>query len=158
MEIITMKTSDVLPYLRNAKKHNETQINNVAQSIKEFGFTQPIVVDKDNNIIIGHCRTLAAQKLGIEEIPVVKMEDLTPEQANKLRLLDNKLNESEWDIGLLSEDIPSLNFEGFDINWGISDLTDLSDEFLNSLYGDKEDKSKEPKKIQCPHCGEWFEQ
>ena len=158
MEIITMKTSDVLPYLRNAKKHNETQINNVAQSIKEFGFTQPIVVDKDNNIIIGHCRTLAAQKLGIEEIPVVKMEDLTPEQANKLRLLDNKLNESEWDIGLLSEDIPTLNFEGFDINWGISDLTDLSDEFLNSLYGDKEDKSKEPKKIQCPHCGEWFEQ
>ena len=158
MEIITMKTSDVLPYLRNSKKHNETQINNVAQSIKEFGFTQPIVVDKDNNIIIGHCRTLAAQKLGIEEIPVVKMEDLTPEQANKLRLLDNKLNESEWDIGLLSEDIPSLNFEGFDINWGISDLTDLSDEFLNSLYSDKEDKSKEPKKIQCPHCGEWFEQ
>ena len=158
MKIITMKTSDVLPYLRNAKKHNETQINNVAQSIKEFGFTQPIVVDKDNNIIIGHCRTLAAQKLGIEEIPVVKMEDLTPEQANKLRLLDNKLNESEWDIGLLSEDIPSLNFEGFDINWGISDLTDLSDEFLNSLYSDKEDKSKEPKKIQCPHCGEWFEQ
>ena len=158
MEIITMKTSDVLPYLRNAKKHNETQINNVAQSIKEFGFTQPIVVDKDNNIIIGHCRTLAAQKLGIDEIPVVKMEDLTPEQANKLRLLDNKLNESEWDIGLLIEDIPTLNFEGFDINWGISDLTGLSDEFLNSLYSDKEDKSKEPKKIQCPHCGEWFEQ
>ena len=94
MDIKTMKLVDLIPYMRNAKKHDKIQIDNVAASIKEFGIIQPIVVDKDNNIIIGHCRALACKKLKIKEVPVVKLEDLTPEEANKLRLLDNKLNES----------------------------------------------------------------
>lgn len=119
MTIIEMELKDVIPYARNAKKHDKKQIDNVAESIKQFGFAQPVVVDKDNNIIIGHCRCLAAKKLKIKTIPVVKMEDLSPEEANKLRLLDNKLNESEWDFDLLSEDIPALDFTGFEIDWNI---------------------------------------
>ena len=98
MNIEQISLADLIPYIRNAKKHDKTQIDNVAQSIKEFGIVQPIVVDKDNNIIIGHCRALACKKLKIKTVPVVKLEDLTPEEANKLRLLDNKLNESEWDF------------------------------------------------------------
>ena len=119
MEIKQMKVGDLVPYLRNAKKHDQAQIDNVAQSIKEFGIVQPIVVDKDNNIIIGHCRLLACKKLKLREVPVVKLEDLTPEEANKLRLLDNKLNESEWDFGLLAEDIPVLDFNNYEIDWAL---------------------------------------
>lgn len=115
-KIITVLTDDLVPYNRNAKKHNKKQIDNVAKSISEFGMVQPIVVDKDNNIIIGHCRLQACKKLKIKEVPVVKLEDLTAEEANKLRLLDNKLNESDWDFELLAEDIPDIDFTGYDVD------------------------------------------
>lgn len=121
MEIKNMKLGDLIPYMRNAKKHDKKQIDNVSRSIKEFGIVQPIVVDKDNNIIIGHCRALACKQLKMREVPVVKLEDLTPEEANKLRLLDNKLNESEWDFELLAEDIPDLDFDGYDLDWGLEE-------------------------------------
>ena len=117
MNIEQISLADLIPYIRNAKKHDRTQIDNVAQSIKEFGIVQPIVVDKDNNIIIGHCRALACKKLKIKTVPVVKLEDLTPEEANKLRLLDNKLNESEWDFEFMADDVPELDFSDYDIDW-----------------------------------------
>lgn len=119
MKIENMKIKDIYPYQRNAKKHDQVQIDNVAESIRQFGMVQPIVIDKDNNVIIGHCRLLACKKLKMREVPTVKLEDLTPEEANKLRLLDNKLNESEWDMELLEEDVKELNFDGFTLDWGI---------------------------------------
>ena len=136
---IKLKTSsalvaDLVPYARNAKKHDQKQIDNVAQSISEFGMVQPIVIDCDNNVIIGHCRLLACKKLKIKEVPVVKMEDLTPEQANKLRLLDNKLNESEWDFDLLTEDIPEIDFDGYDLDW---DLPGLDEEEPDEVVEDE---------------------
>lgn len=109
----------VKPYARNAKKHDETQIANVAESIKQFGWQQPIVCDADGVIIIGHCRFLAAKKLGLKKVPVKTVDNLSEEQVKKLRALDNKLNESEWDFDLLAEDIGELDFSGFDIDWGI---------------------------------------
>ena len=125
MKIYDISIDKIVPFDRNAKKHDETQVANVAESIKQFGFAQPLVVDKDNILIIGHCRLLAAQRLGLEKVPVLKMDELTPEQVDKLRLLDNKLNESEWDYELLKEDIPALDFSGFDIDWGITELEDI---------------------------------
>lgn len=119
MKVENMKIGDIYPYQRNAKKHDQIQIDNVAESIKQFGMVQPIVIDKDNNVIIGHCRLLACKKLKMREVPTVKLEDLTPEEANKLRLLDNKLNESEWDMELLEQDVKELNFDGFTIDWGL---------------------------------------
>jgi len=124
MQIEDLAIKDLKPYERNAKKHDETQIKNVMESIKQFGFAQPLVVDKDNVVIIGHCRLIAAKRLKLETVPVLRMEDLTDEQAQKLRLLDNKLNESEWDMDLLAEDIPLLDFSDFDIDWGLPDLDD----------------------------------
>lgn len=108
----------VKPYARNAKKHDETQIANVAESIKQFGWQQPIVCDADGVIIIGHCRLLAAKKLWLKKVPVKTVDSLSEEQVKKLRALDNKLNESEWDFDLLAEDIGELDFSGFDIDWG----------------------------------------
>lgn len=126
MNIENIAIKDIKPYERNAKKHDERQIKNVMQSIKNYGIVQPLVVDKDNVLIIGHCRLIAAKRLKLKEVPVVRMDELTQEQVDKLRLLDNKLNESEWDFDLLAEDIPTLDFSDFDIDWGLSD--DIEDE------------------------------
>lgn len=117
MNIEYMNITDLKPYEKNAKKHDEKQIENVMQSIKEFGFAQPLVVDKDNVLIIGHCRLIASKRLKLKDVPVVRMDELTQEQVDKLRLLDNKLNESEWDFELLAEEISELDFDGFDIDW-----------------------------------------
>lgn len=126
MNIVNMKIKDIIPYEKNAKKHDKTQIANVAESIKRFGFAQPLVVDKDNVLIIGHCRLLAAKQLKLREVPVVRMDDLTEEQVKQLRLLDNKLNESDWDFDLLADEVGELDFEGFDLDWGFKELEDAS--------------------------------
>lgn len=117
MTVVNKPTAELKPYDKNAKKHDKKQIANVAESIKQFGFVQPIVLDKDNNVIIGHCRLEAAKKLHIDEVPCVMADDLTGEQVKKLRLLDNKLNESDWDIDLIADEIADLDFDGFDVDW-----------------------------------------
>lgn len=127
MKTQMMKLADLKPYADNAKKHDETQIKNVMQSIKDFGIIQPLVVDKDNVLIIGHCRLIACKRLKLKEVPVVRLEDLTPEEANKLRLLDNKLNESEWDFDLLADQIPDLDFSDYDIDWELPDIASETD-------------------------------
>ena len=105
MNIVTKRLDELKPYENNAKKHDETQIKNVAKSIKEYGFVQPIVIDKDNVIVIGHCRYEASKTLGIEEVPCVLVDSLTDEQVKALRLIDNKTNESPWNFDLLNEEL-----------------------------------------------------
>lgn len=119
MEIIEKDINSLKPYIKNAKKHDKKQIKNVAESITQFGWKQPIVVDKDNVIIIGHCRYEAALYLHAETVPVVYADDLTDEQVKKLRLIDNKTNESDWDFDLLSDELDDLDMSDFDIDWGI---------------------------------------
>lgn len=121
MNVQNRKLSELTPYPGNAKKHDKKQIANVAESIRQYGFVQPIVVDRDDVIIIGHCRALAAKKLGMDEVPCVSMDDLTPEQVNALRLVDNKSNESDWDFDLLADELPGLDLSAFDFDWGLSD-------------------------------------
>ena len=152
-----MRLSEIKPYKKNAKKHDETQIKNVMQSIKEFGVVQPIVVDRKNTIIIGHCRYEAMKRLGYDELQEdwVKVVDLSEEEAEKLRLLDNKLNESEWDLDLLKDLVPSIDFSDFEIDFNLPE--EVEDINLDDFFEDAPPKEKEPKKIQCPHCGEWFE-
>jgi site-specific DNA-methyltransferase (adenine-specific) len=128
MNIENVNIADLKPYEGNAKKHDETQIKNVMQSIKEYGVVQPIVVDKNNVLIIGHCRLIAAKRLKLKEVPVVRLDDLSEEEAQKLRLLDNKLNESEWDFDLLAEQVPELDFSDFDIDWGLKSNDNKEDE------------------------------
>lgn len=119
MDIVNLKVKDLKPYEKNAKQYDQTQIDNVAESIKQFGMVQPIVVDKDNVVIIGHCRLEACKKLKFKEVPCVRTEDLDEEQVAKLRLLDNKLNESEWDFDLLGEELFDLDMSEFELDWGI---------------------------------------
>ena len=126
MNVQNRKLSELTPYPGNAKKHDKKQIANVAESIRQYGFVQPIVVDRDDVIIIGHCRALAAKKLGMDEVPCVSMDDLTPEQVNALRLVDNKSNESNWDVDLLADELSSLDLSAFDFDWGLRDELDTS--------------------------------
>ena len=121
MQIIQKKLSDIVPYANNAKKHDETQIKNVAESIKKYGWVQPIVIDNDGTIVIGHCRALAAEKLGIEEVPCVVVSDLTEDEINALRIVDNKTNESPWDFDLLSAELPEIDLSDFEFDFGIED-------------------------------------
>jgi ParB-like chromosome segregation protein Spo0J len=104
----------VIPYARNARKIPQSAINKVAGSIKEFGWRQPIVVDSDGVIVAGHTRLLAAQKLGLDKIPVHVALDLTPTQIKAYRLADNRVaDESSFDNALLAleiADLSSLNF------------------------------------------------
>ena len=119
MKVQNIKIEVIKPYEKNTKKHPEAQIKNIAESIKQFGFIQPVVLDNNNEIIIGHGRYLASQLLGYEEIPCVFVENLTEEQVRKLRILDNKLNESEWDDDLLRLELEDLDFGDFDVDFGL---------------------------------------
>ena len=112
-------------YDKNAKKHTETQIEQVAKSIQAFGFVQPVVVDNKGTIVIGHCRVLAAQKLGMEKVPTVTLTDLDENEINALRLADNRLNESDWDMNLVNEEILALAEAGFDYSLTGFDLPDI---------------------------------
>lgn len=111
MEQLNIKYKNIStlhPYKKNAKKHDKKQVEQIANSIKEFGFTQPVIIDKNNCVVAGHGRILGAKKAGLKEVPTVCLEELTEEQIKAYRLADNKLNESEWDDVLLSQELDEL--------------------------------------------------
>ena len=158
MEIVMRKVSELTPYDKNAKKHDAKQIANVAQSIQEMGWKQPLVVDANGVVIVGHCRLLAAKKLKQKEVPCVVADDLTDEQIRKYRILDNKLAESPWELDLLAEDMADLSFDGYDIDFpeldaltggGVTtnDMMEGAREFGEEEFGD------EHFKCECPRCG-----
>jgi hypothetical protein len=115
----------VKPYEKNAKKHPEKQTQQIAASIKEFGFNQAIVVDKDNVVIVGHGRLEAAKLLGLKEVPTLRV-DLTEDQAKAYRLADNKLNESDWDMDLVVEELTGLDH-------GMVELTGFDFDLLDDI-------------------------
>ena len=130
MDIKYLKTSDLIPYSKNAKKHPEDQVEHIANSIKTFGFQQPIVVDQDNVVVIGHGRLLAAKKLRLDTVPCVVLSELSEEEIKALRLADNKTNESEWDLDFLDDELAEI----FDI--------DMSDFGFDILDDDEEEESE----------------
>ena len=133
MDVRNISVKDLIPYDRNTKKHDKTQINNVAESIKQYGFVQPIVIDKNNVVVIGHCRLLAAKQLKMKEVPCVCVDDLTEEQVKALRIVDNKSNESEWDFDILPDELADLDFSGFDFDFG---LEDEGEDYSPDEFGD----------------------
>lgn len=108
MNIEYVPLTDIKPYEKNAKKHPEKQVEYIANSIKEFGWKQPLVVDENGEIIIGHGRYFAAKKLKLDAVPCIYARDLSEQQIKALRLADNKTNESEWDLGLLDIELGDI--------------------------------------------------
>ena len=149
MEIINLAPSALKPYGKNAKKHPAEQVDRIAESIKQFGFVQPVVIDNDNIIVIGHGRVMAEKRLGMSEVPCVLVDALTPAQVNALRLADNKTNESAWDLDLLQEsmidvgDIDMTAF-GFDL---VEELEAVEDDYDPALPEDPKSKVGEVYKL-----------
>lgn len=123
MQIEYKRTADLIPYINNPR-FNDEAVEYVANSIKEFGFKVPIIIDKHNEIIAGHTRLKASQQLGLNEVPVIVADDLTDEQVRAFRLADNKVTElSEWNTELLKSELLTIdgidmtlfNFEDFDL-------------------------------------------
>lgn len=123
-----MQIKKIKPYSKNAKKHDKKQIQQVADSIKRFGFVQPIVIDKNNEVVIGHCRLEAAKLLGLKDVPTISVENLTDAEVKALRLADNKLNESAWQMDLVIEELKGLDNDLLDLTGFSGDLLITDDE------------------------------
>ena len=155
MEIITKSVDDLIQYENNPRL-NDKAVTPVANSIKEFGFKVPILIDKDDVIIAGHTRLKAAIQLGMREVPCILCDDLTPERVKAFRLVDNKVAEfADWDLAKLNIELGDIEMDMEE--FGFFELPEIDiDEYLK----DKQDKpveEPEPERIQCPHCGEWFD-
>ena len=121
--------ADLIPYAANSRTHSDAQVAQIAASIKEFGWTNPILIDGDNTIIAGHGRLLAARKLGMEEVPAIILDHLSKAQQRALVIADNQLAlNAGWDIDMLKAEIEDLNLEGFDLG-----LLGFDDKFLDGL-------------------------
>ena len=131
-------TAKLLPYARNARTHSEEQVAQIAASIAEFGFTNPILAGSDGVIVAGHGRLAAAQKLGLDAVPVVVLDHLTPTQRRALVIADNRIAENAgWDDELLRVELEGLQDEGFDL-----DLTGFDADALAELLADDEPDSE----------------
>ena len=127
MKVTEIELRKIKPYENNPKIHTERQIKAVANSIRSFGAVQPIVVDKNMVIIIGHCRYEAARYLNMNTFPVI-VADLSEDEAKALRIIDNRTNESEWNTALLSGDLRDLveSFEMYNLGFSEADLLELT--------------------------------
>lgn len=149
MEIVYKKIDDLIPYVNNTRTHTEEQINQVASSIKEFGFTNPVLIDSDGGIIAGHCRTLAGKKLKLKEIPCIELNNLTEAQKKAYIIADNKIAlNAGWNEELLKIELESLQELDFDL-----DLLGFEDEELNKLL-DSLNENEEIEEDEAPEVDE----
>ena len=116
-KIEILKTDSLIPYARNSRTHSEAQVAQIAGSIREFGFTNPVLIDAQNGIIAGHGRIMAAQKLGLAEVPCIRLDHLTETQRKAYIIADNKLAlNSGWDEAMLGLELADLREMDFDLN------------------------------------------
>jgi len=117
MKIETLKTADLIPYARNSRTHSDAQIAQIAGSIREFGFTNPVLIDANNGIIAGHGRVMAADKLGLDKVPCIRLGHLTETQRRAYIIADNKLAlNSGWDEEMLGLELEDLRAEDFNLS------------------------------------------
>jgi hypothetical protein len=127
MKVENVPLEDLIPYARNSRTHSDQQVAQVAASIREFGFTNPVLIGKDNDIIAGHGRVLAARKLALDKVPCIRLGHLTETQKRAYVIADNKLAlNSGWDEEMLAVELEALKEENFDL-----DLTGFDGSFLN---------------------------
>lgn len=153
MKIINKKIDELKPY-ENNPRFNDDAVEYVVNSIREFGFKVPMVIDQDGTIITGHTRYKAAIELGLDEVPCIIADDLTEEQIKAFRLADNKVSEkSNWNFELLDDELNDLEFDMDE--FGFEKVENLD---LDSFFEDNNEVKEEKKEmIKCPYCGEEFE-
>ena len=140
------KVADLIPYARNARTHSDEQVAQIAASIREFGFINPVIVDGDRGIVAGHGRVMAARRLGLAEVPTLEVGHLTDAQRKAYVLADNKLAlNAGWDNDLLKVELAELNTDGFDLS-----LIGFSTDELASLLADKTEGLTDPDETPEP--------
>ena len=145
MKIEYKNIDEIIPYENNPRL-NDNAVDYVANSIKEFGFKVPIIIDKDNIIVAGHTRLKAAKQLGLEEVPVIKADDLTDEQIKAFRIADNKVSEkAEWDLDKLSIELQDINFDMSEFGFDDIELEDLTLEEQEIIEDEAPELPDEPK-------------
>jgi len=134
-EFVRLSIGQLIPYAKNSRKHSDIQIKQVVNSITEFGFTNPILIDEEFNIIAGHCRVMAAQKLNMHMIPCVILAGLTESQKRAYVIADNKLAlNAEWDIDILLSEVNQLQDDGFDVEmtgFSLDEIADLTPDVMS---------------------------
>ncbi len=136
MKITQKQVAELIPYVNNSRKHSDKQVAQIAASIKEFGWTNPILIDGENGIIAGHGRLMAARKLGMTEVPTIELSDLTESQKKAYVIADNNLAlNADWDEALLKIELENLKDLSFDL-----DILAFDDEFLTNLLDENEDE------------------
>ena len=157
------KVSELIPYARNSRTHSEAQVSKIASSIKEFGFLNPVITDGQKGIVAGHGRLMAAQKIGMDEVPTIDASHLTEAQRRAYVIADNRLAlDAGWDDEMLKIELGDLDAEGFDLSltgFEIEEVAQLFDD-PNFEPGTEDDQGKldelAPKMVTCPHCAaEW---
>lgn len=144
MQIITKNISDIIPYEKNPRK-NDLSVDKVAESIRQFGFKVPIVIDSNNVIVTGHTRLKSALKIGMRQIPCIVADDLSEEQIRAFRLADNKVGESSrWDMDFLQQELDDiLNIDMTDFGFSLADLDGEDEEDEDEYYGDERERTFE---------------
>ena len=147
-----IKTEALIPYARNSRTHSEQQVAQIAASIREFGFTNPVLIDADNGIIAGHGRVMAAQKLGRKDVPCLRLDHLTDAQKRAYVIADNKLAlNAGWDDEMLRIELDELKAIDFDLS-----LIGFDDDELKDIFNGSDDTASESlsenysRKIQAP--------
>jgi ParB-like chromosome segregation protein Spo0J len=163
LKITYQKTGDLVPYARNSRTHSEEQVGQIAASIREFGFTNPVLVDEENTIIAGHGRIMAAQKLGLEDVPTITLTGLTETQRRAYVIADNSIAmNAGWDEEMLKKELRDLDDMGFDMDLLSMDGMEEEEEELEG----SEKETKIPQAIQlepdheyavvmCKDADEW---
>jgi ParB-like chromosome segregation protein Spo0J len=160
LQLTYLKTADLLPYAGNSRTHSDEQVNQIAASIKEFGFAAPVCV-AEGTILAGHGRVQAARKLGMEEIPTVDLSHLTPAQRRQYVVADNKLAlNAGWDEDVLAAEIALMKEEGSGLDvlgFTAEELAEIETE-VDFPAGTQDDQGKLDEKtpIECPHCHKFF--
>lgn len=166
LSVQTKALDELVPYASNARFHSQEQIDQIAASIREFGWTNPILLDGDNGVIAGHARLRAAQKLGLNEAPCIELSHLTDEQKRAYILADNKLTLwGEWDNDTLKVELERLDTDGIDLSLTGFDAGEVSellgyDDMPDFEPGSEDDQGRldetEDKSVTCPECGHEF--
>jgi len=150
MELQTRKVSDLIPYINNSRTHSEEQINQIIGSIKEFGFTNPILLEEENGIIAGHGRLMAVQKMGWSEVPCVTIKGLTKTQIKALNIADNQIAlNAGWDLDKLKLEVKGLDEEDFNLDILGFNKNQIDDFLFEETLG-LTDEDEVPKEIEEP--------
>lgn len=156
MKVETVSIDEIKPY-ENNPRNNDDAVEAVANSIKEFGWQQPIVVDNGGVIIAGHTRYKAAKKLGHKEVPIVVAANLTKEQVNAYRLADNKVGElANWDTKKLDDELQALLDQIDMTDFGLDENIEFDPADDIDVDLETDDKDKKLIQVTCPNCGEVF--